>query len=233
MKKICLSVIGIVLNLFAAFAQSPQDSSAYISRKLSLEEANLVSSYYHQDGNNSAVTGGIGTEKLTDLSNALDLKFIKGDKKYRKNSFELELGIDHYTSASSDKIDPHTISSASHADMRIYPSLNWSRENTQKGSTIGAGVSFSNEFDYRSFGFNAMFSKKTNDKNGELTLKGQVYVDAVSLIYPIELRTNTGGGGDRDHDNYATTPRNTYSGSISWSQVINPQLQIMFIADLV
>ena len=62
MKKICLSVVGIILTLFSAFAQpAVKDSSEYKSRKLTFEEANLVSSYYRQDGNNSAVTGGIGT----------------------------------------------------------------------------------------------------------------------------------------------------------------------------
>jgi hypothetical protein len=229
MRKICLCVVGIFLNLFAAFAQSPNDSTSYISRKLTFEEANLVSSYYNQNGNNSAVTGGIGTEKLNDLSNTFDVKFIKGDKKFRKNSFELELGIDHYTSASSDKIDPYTISSASHSDMRIYPSFNWSRENSSKGSTIGAGLSSSFEFDYTSIGANATISKKTNDKNGELTVKGQVFLDKVSLIYPVELRQgNIGENGIA-----GTSPRNTYSGSISWSQIINQKLQIMLIADLV
>lgn len=54
MKKICLSVVGIFLTLFASFAQTTKDSSGYKSRKLNFEEANLVSSYYKQDGNNSA-----------------------------------------------------------------------------------------------------------------------------------------------------------------------------------
>jgi len=110
--------------MLAALSQgNPKADSAYKPRKLTFEEANLVSSYYKQDGNNSAVTGGIGSEKLTDLSNAIDLKFYRYDKRDRKHSFTGEFGIDHYTSASSDKIDSHTISSASHADTRFYPYL--------------------------------------------------------------------------------------------------------------
>ena len=58
MKKICLSVVGMFLLLFASFAQSPRDTAGYKPRKLTFDEANLVSSYYRQDGNNSAVTGG-------------------------------------------------------------------------------------------------------------------------------------------------------------------------------
>ena len=42
------------------------------SRKLKIEEINLVSSYYTQNGSNAAVTGGIGSEKLTDIANVFD-----------------------------------------------------------------------------------------------------------------------------------------------------------------
>ena len=81
------------------------------NRKLKFEEINFVSGYYHQNGNNSAVTGGIGTEKLTDFANNIELKLSKYDRKDRKHTLALTAGIDHYTSASSDKIDPYTISS--------------------------------------------------------------------------------------------------------------------------
>ncbi len=226
-------MVGIFLTLFASFAQSsPKDTTVYKSRKLSFEEANLVTSYYRQDGNNSAVTGGIGTEKLTDFSGAIDVKLNKWDRKDRKHIFDFELGIDHYTSASSDKVDPNTISSASHADTRLYPSANWSMENAKKGTTVGAGLSFSTEFDYQSIGANVNFSKKTNNKNGEFTAKAQVYLDQVSLIYPIELRTGGGGGGGREN-NYDKTARNSFSGTLSYSQIINQRLQLMFIAELI
>ncbi|MFI5129139.1 MAG: DUF3570 domain-containing protein [Chitinophagales bacterium] len=231
MKKLFLSVIGMYFTLLAALSQnSTKIDSTYKPRKLTFEEANLVSSYYRQDGNNAAVTGGIGSEKLTDFSNTIDLKLNKYDRFNRKHSFNVELGIDHYTSASSDKIDPATISSASHADTRIYPSLGWSMENETKGSIIGAGVSFSSEFDYKSFGGNINFAKKTKNRNGEISAKLQAYFDQVSLIYPIELRPS---GGNNDDDDYATTSRNTFSGSLSWSQIINQNFQIMFDGEIV
>ena len=98
MKKLFLSVIGMYFTMLAALSQgNPKTDSVYRPRKLTFEEANLVSSYYRQDGNNSAVTGGIGSEKLTDFSNAIDLKLYRYDKKNRKHSFTGELGIDHYT----------------------------------------------------------------------------------------------------------------------------------------
>jgi hypothetical protein len=137
-----------------------KDSSQYKSRKLTFEEANFVSSYYRQDGNNSAVTGGIGTEKLSDYSGSIDLKFSKWDRRNRKHSLFLEAGIDHYTSASSDNVDPHTISSASSADTRFYPSLSWTIENEKKGTTFGAGASISSEFDYKSLALISVLQKR-------------------------------------------------------------------------
>ena len=220
------------VGILSAFSQgNPNSDSAYKKRKLTFQEANLVSSYYSQNGNNSAVTGGIGTEKLSDISNSIDITLTKYDKRGRKHSFLGEVGVDHYTSASSDKIDPHTISSASHADTRVYPSIGWTMENEQKGSTIGAGLSYSHEFDYQSFGANINFAKKTNNKMGEFSAKLQAYLDQVTLIYPIELRP--ANGGRRDENDYATTPRNSISASLGWTQIINKQFQVSLEADVI
>lgn len=228
MKKIFLTAAA-VFALLHSFAQTtPKDITGFQSRKLKLEEINLVSSYYTQDGNNAAVTGGIGSQKLTDIANIFDVKLTKYDLKSRKHTFGLEVGIDHYTSASSDKIDLQANSSASHADTRIYPSLSWSMENETKGSTFSLGLSSSSEFDYQSFSGNISFSQKTPNKSGEFTAKFQTYLDQVSLILPAELRVNIQRG-----DNYETSARNTFAGSISYSQIINERLQIMFLADAV
>src|SRR6476661_4825357 len=113
MKKLSLAVIGMYIGVLAAFSQNSTTDTAYKSRKLKFDEANFVSSYYKQDGNNSAVTGGIGTEKLTDISNALDVRLIKYGKSGKKHIFDAEVGLDFYTSASSDKIDLSANSSAS------------------------------------------------------------------------------------------------------------------------
>lgn len=226
MKKLSLTVIGIYIGMLAAFSQNNQKAdTTYKSRKLKLEEVNLVSSYYRQDGNNATVTGGIGSEKLTDISNTIDLTISKYDKKFRKHKLTLEFGIDHYTSASSDKIDPKTISSASSEDTRIYPSLGWTVENERKGTTLGAGISYSGEYDYSSIGANVNYSKKTNNRNGELTLKGQAFFDQVSLIYPEELRSGRGSHGSGS--------RTSINGAIGWNQVINKQLQMSVDAEIV
>ncbi|MET3537177.1 DUF3570 domain-containing protein [Chryseobacterium limigenitum] len=226
MKKLIISIVA----LFGIFNAKAQENTSSEPKKLTFDEANLVSSYYKQDGNNSAVTGGIGTEKLTDISNTIDVTMVKYDKKDRKNKFNFSVGIDHYTSASSDMIDLKANSSASHADNRIYPALSWSRENESKGTTLMAGVSFSTEFDYQSYGANIGFSQKTANRMGEFTAKFQAYLDQVKLIAPIELRTN-GSIGNGEHDNYGTSGRNTFALSLSYSQIINKNFQIELLAD--
>jgi hypothetical protein len=225
MKKILLTAAAI-FSLISSRAQTTTDSTGFASRKLKLEEINLVSSYYMQDGNNAAVTGGIESEKLTDIANVIDVKLTRYDKKFRKHTFDGEIGIDHYTSASSDRIDLKANSSASSADTRIYPTINWSMENEKKGTTIGAGLSASSEYDYLSYGANINFAEKTNNRSGEFTAKFQTYLDQVKLILPIELRTNAGG------KNYGTAARNTFVASLSYSQIINKSFHIMFLADV-
>ncbi len=234
MKKICLVLVGLYLNLLAMFAQTTpvQDSTQYKDRKLALEEINFVSSYYHQNGNNSSVTGGVGTERLTDFANIIDIKFAKYDKRYRKHTFTLEGGIDTYSSASSDQIDLKANSSASSHDVRVYPSVSWLVENDKKGNGFGLNASASKEFDYQSFGMGFNFSKKSSNNNREFGFKAQAYLDQVSLILPIELRTsNNSSGRNREHD-YPTSSRNSLSGSLTYSQIVNQKLQLLFMLDL-
>ena len=230
MRKLSLAVIGMYIGVLSAFSQSVHDSSAYKNRKLKADEINFVTGYYHQDGNLSPVTGGIGTEKLSDFATTLELKLSKYDKKNLKHSLHFELGIDHYTSASSDKIDPHTISSASHADTRFYPSASYTIENEQKGNAITFNGAFSTEFDYNSVGAGIGFSKTSKDKNTEFNVKLQAYLDNLKLILPIELRTGTRRGED---DDYPTAARNSYSGSFTFSRSVTERLQLSLLLDLV
>lgn len=227
MKRIFITGLAL-LGLMRAYAQTePVDSTAYKAKKLKIDEINLVSSYYRQDGNNSAVTGGTGTEKLNDLSNAIDVRLIKYGQNGIKHNWDFEVGVDHYSSASSDKIDLQANSSASSSDMRIYPSLNYIRENEQKGRALGIGLSSSTEYDYQSFGGNISFAQKTKDRNGEFTARLQAYLDQVKLLAPVELRGLPGV------DDSGNASRNTFVGSLSYSQVINKDFQVLFQADVV
>jgi hypothetical protein len=234
MRKLFLGASAFYLTIVCSFAQKPDtDSAAYQSRKLKLDEIDFVSSYYQQDGNNSAVTGGIGDEHLTDFANTINLNMLRTDVKNRVHHFGFELGIDHYSSASSDKIDPTTISSASSSDQRIYPSLSWSMHNIPKHRILGAGISISTEYDYFSKGGFVSYTKSSEDNNRELSLKFNVFLDTWTVIYPSELRSyNTPQGQVNDPNAHGQKPRNTYNGSVTFLQVVNKRLEMAFLTDV-
>jgi hypothetical protein len=225
MKKIVITVAALVMFLNVAKAQT--DSTNH--RKLKIDEVNFVTSYYHQDGNNSAVTGGIGSEKLDDFGNSFDLQLSRFDKKDNKHTLGVELGIDVYSSASSDKIDPSTISSASSKDVRISPSLNYLIENAKNNISMGGGVSFSQEYDYTSIGANVVFAKASKDKNREFSAKASVFLDTWAVILPIELRHVNTNFNYKQGDN---APRNSYNLALGLTQVINQRLQVSLLTDI-
>ncbi|WDF78668.1 DUF3570 domain-containing protein [Mucilaginibacter sp. KACC 22773] len=232
MRKIYLGVLALYMGILSSHAQT-KDTTGYQARKLKVDEVNFVSAYYHQNGNNSAVTGGIGTENLTDFANTLDLQMSKLTKAGNKNTFVFELGVDHYTSASSDKIDPYSVSSASRQDTRVYPSLNWTHSNEKTGTAYGFTGSYSHEFDYQSKGVGFNFTSVSKDKNTQFDFKAQAFLDSWKVILPVELRpAGYGSGSDRDgRGSVPHSPRNSFSTSFSLSQVITPRLQALLIVE--
>ncbi|MCD6012803.1 MAG: hypothetical protein K0Q79_2665 [Flavipsychrobacter sp.] len=222
MRKLSLSILALFFQLFSAFSQS--DTSAYKQRKLKPAEVNFITSYYVQDGENAAVTGGVGSEKLTDFANILELKIVGGDKRERQHNLTLDVGFDHYSSASSDKVDPTTLSSASSEDGRFYPSITYDVTNKAKTLTAGGIASFSIESDYTSYGIGTNIIKTSKDKNTEIGLKLQAYFDYIFIYYPIELRYFYGDGDQ--------APRTTYNASLSFARVITPRLQCALLADV-
>jgi len=216
-----------------------QDSTHFNPRKMRLDEINFVTSYYSQNGDHSAVTGGIGTEKVTDIANGLDLNFVWTNHNNNKNTLALGLGFDYHTAASQAYVSKTGASSPS--GTRIYPSADWTVENSKTGNTFGVGAYLSNEYNYKSLGADVHYSVKTDNKNGEFSVKLQGYFDNVRLIYPSDLMpattviTNNYGdhGNDGHRDNFGTSPRKTYNASFAYSQIINSRLQIAFLADVV
>ncbi len=190
MKKLSLSVIGMYLMMVHAFSQAVRMTApAYRPKKLKLDEVNLVTSYYDQTANKSAVMGGDpgpkGIADVTDFANGIDIKFIGWDKWQRKNTLSVGLGIDYHTAASQAYVDSNGTSR--NDGTRIYPTLSWSRENDQKGTSFGMGVYYSAEHNYyHSIGLNASVSKR-NKTNGEFSLKLVGFFDQIKMIYPSEF----------------------------------------------
>jgi hypothetical protein len=256
MKKIYLTVFGFsMLCRVATYAQtrrdstgtkplytvnsSPkQDSTHFNPRKLRLDEIDFVTSYYSQTGNHSAVTGGIGTESVTDIANGLDLNFVWTGNHQNKNTLAVGLGFDYHTAASQAYVNKTGASSPT--GTRLYPSVDWTVESTKTGDTFGIGTYYSTEYNYNSLGADLHFSVKTDHKNGEFSAKLQGYFDHVTLIYPSEfvpastVVTNPGNFNGGDHrDNFGSSPRKTYSAAFGYSQIINSRFQVAILADVV
>lgn len=184
-------------------------------------DADFLLGYYQQDGNNGAVTGGIGTEKLEDVASMLVVNIPLDSVK----ALNITVGADYYSSASTDNID-NNVSSASSSDLRAYANLGYTRKNLKRGETIGFGLGFSNEYDYTSFSARASFAKEWNEGNSELSLAGQAFFDNWVIILPIELRQSARG-------TLATSSRNSFNAQASFAQVISPRLQILFSGEAI
>lgn len=188
--------------------------------KLSLYEDNswnnvdvqFLSSYYEQDGNNSAVTGGIGTEHLTDFTQKLIVK-VPMNKQLTLN---VDGGYDYYTSASSDKIDPIR-SDDSAEDTRVHANIGVTRK-LDKQQTIGFRLGSSFEYDYNSVQGGISYTRESKDKNTFLNAQAQAFIDTWKVIYPIELRDGT--------QHVPTSARQSFNFALGISRILDKKTQV-------
>lgn len=197
------------------------------SKNSDVTEVDFLMGYYEQDGNNAAVTGGIGSQKLDDIATEI----IVNVPLKNGNKLSIKGGFDTYSSASSDMIDP-VRTGASGSDIRGHINGAYSFLNDQSNTQYGLNLGFSNEFDYTSISLGGNWSKSTEDGNSEINLAGQFYYDIITLIEPIELRTQQRQPGEDDW-NYGSDNRLTYSFSATYSQVITKRLQTSLNLDFV
>ena len=214
MRRLYFGILALYL-CFLGHAQEKKDS--YENRPLRVDEVNFISGYYSQNGDHSAIMGGEGSEKLSDISNTLDLRLVKQSNRY-EHSIGFSLGVEHRTAASTAYIDKAPerrtttvntaqgtigdklpeISANSNASAnssastlfgwRINPSANWNIKDLQTNRTYGLGLYYSYEFDYNSLGGEISFVKASMDNNREFSVKGQAFFDRRNMIPPFELR---------------------------------------------
>jgi hypothetical protein len=77
-------------------------TTTFKKRVLENTEVDVLLSYYNQDGVHSAVNGGIGSEKLSDIQNIVVAVPLNDD-----DVLTFDVGISAYTSASSSNINPY------------------------------------------------------------------------------------------------------------------------------
>ncbi|MEL6591770.1 MAG: DUF3570 domain-containing protein, partial [Bacteroidota bacterium] len=183
-------------------------------------EIDFLFHYYEQDGIHSAVTGGMGTEKLEDRAGKIVIKVPLDSVQ----SLRAQTDINHYTSASTDLIDSY-VSSASRRDSRAFVQLAYQRQiGAQYSAGGGAGMSI--ESDYISKSLAANWSWQSPDENRSLSLNAQAFFDTWIVIFPEELRAP-------GLVSVPTDRRRSFNLAANWGQVIGPKVQAAFGAELV
>lgn len=146
MQLIRIFLIFLFLFSFAYSQENPK----------TIDKPTLVDflfNYYQQDGDHSAVTGGVGSQELTNLEPLFIINIPMAE-----NNLSVTAGIDMYTSASSDNIDP-SVSGASGGDSRTHIDLGYTFNKPEKELSYGFSLGGSVEFDYRSLSLGANWSK--------------------------------------------------------------------------
>ena len=239
MKKLLLPLLALSALATPALAQTgttqnpnridgygaPLSPAVPVSRATDETTIDIIGGYYQQAGTHGAVEGGQGTQQLTDVSPTIIVN-VPLDTVSR---LSVNVGADFYASASTDRID-FALSTPSAHDVRIHGDFGYSREQKAKGTIWGVGVGVSKEYDYLSFNVAGSFAKTSQDGNRQLSLAGQVFLDQVTLITPIELRDP---GSSRGKSQYGTDTRQTYNFTATYSQVLSKRLQAAISTELV
>lgn len=256
-SSINFNLVILFLFVLNGFAQtSDTNTSAYKKRVLESVEVDFLASYYSQEGNNAAVSGGIGTEELNDLTSAIVVSVPLNDD----DVLTIDAGISAYTSASSSNINPFddgladpfvASSGASSGDVWINANGNYSHSSDDRNQIVSGKLSISSEYDYFSVGVGGSFTKLFNEKNTELSINTNIFIDTWKLIYPSELRPfREGGAGLNDplftgntitgNPNYQPLfselngkGRNSYAIGLGFSQILTKKLQGSLALDFV
>lgn len=220
LKKLILVVC--VFAFAKTYSQTAQDSTkVYKKRVLETTEVDFLTSYYSQDGDNAAVSGGIGTEELTDVTGTFVVSIPLNDD----DVLTIDAGVSAYTSASSSNVGPfdtenadpfQASSGASSSDLWANLTGSYSHSSDDRNDIWSAKLSISSEYDYFSVGFGGSYTKLFNEKNTEVSVSGNVYIDTWNAIYPTELRP-FGEGGDGLNNRLFT--QNTIAGNANYNPI--------------
>ena len=258
MNRIKISIVLLFfLTSFLAFSQQQDDTTqGYKKRVLETVEVDILSSYYTQDGDNAAVTGGKGTEELTDATGTIIVSIpLNAD-----DVLTIDAGVSAYTSASSSNVDPFdgnnaadpfvASSGASRDDVWTNLTASYSHTSDDRNKIWSALASVSSEYDYFSVGFGGGYSRLFNERNTELSINATVYLDSWTAIYPFELRPFAPNGNGLNNGffldntiignanyNPQFTPfenenRNSYNLGLGFSQILHKNIQASLSLDL-
>lgn len=147
---------------------------------------------------------------------------------------------------------------ASHSDVNKAIHTDFSHSSDSRNFIWGSNLSYSKEFDYKSYGFGGNVTGLFNEKDTEIGIKGSVFLDTWKPIYPTELREYADYGSNFLTNGYfkgvtvmnqagsATTSylpsgflpwtengRNSYTVSLFASQILSRKFQAALFFDVV
>tara|TARA_B110000503_G_scaffold143727_1_gene247685 strand:+ start:1191 stop:2564 length:1374 start_codon:yes stop_codon:yes gene_type:complete len=253
-NQILLSLIALLISQIT-IAQS-DTTDVYKKRVLASNEIDFMYSYYTQDGNKAAVSGGIGTEKLTDAVPTIIIAIPINDD----DVLTIDAAVSAYTSASSSNINPFdgkqsadpflATSGASGSDTWVNVNGSYSHSSDDRNKIWSAKASIATEYDYFSAGVGGTYTQLFNKKNTEITAKANIFIDSWTTIYPIELRPFENNRNERGitalnyrvisgalysptFDGFTNTGRNSYSAGLTLIQILSKKMQGALLVDLV
>lgn len=228
MRKSLILLLTLLSNL--VFAQTTP------FKVLTEKEVNFLFDYYEQNGDHSPVTGGVGTEKLNCAAPLTNIN-IPFDTIH---NISVNVGVDYYSSASSNRIDRFVssassrfLSSASSNDLRTHFDITYSRNNPLKFSSKSFMVGFSNEFDVNSYSAGLHYTKSDASENRQFGIGANVFYDVWKLIYPGEIRDGVTYRFGNEEEDYDTDHRLTSTLTLSYAQVVTKKLQWFITTDIV
>ncbi|MRI02077.1 DUF3570 domain-containing protein [Kriegella sp. EG-1] len=239
-------IFSFILCSFVGFSQ--QDSTGYKKRVLEAAEVELLFSYYNQDGRNAAVSGGEGSEELSDATSSIIVQLPLNED----DVLTIDTGISAYTSASSSNINPFdgdinrvaspfsASSGASSKDVLAHFNPTYKHTSDNRNSNYNFNAYIANEYDYFSFGLGLGYSHLFNEKNTEFSISGKAYFDTWNPQYPIELRdgffdSRIDGSGTyvNQFSAFENENRNSYSVSLGLLQILGAKVQGSIFMDIV
>lgn len=283
--KMKIQLLALSAFFMSLMMHAQQKDSTIVFKKKVLEstEVDFISSYYAQDGSHSAVSGGIGSEKLTDIASNIVIAIPLNTD----DVLTVDAGLSAYTSASSSNINPfnktgasgaggdddrldnnngtttpigtpwQASSGASKSDQLISLSASYSHSTDNRNFIWNVDASVSSEYDYSSTGFGAGVTRLFNNKNSEISVKANAYLDNWRPIYATEL-SEYGKYGSGFYVNgyfngitvynqngvattaylpskfkvWDSTGRNSFASMFSFSQVVTKNLQFSIFFDI-
>jgi hypothetical protein len=231
-----LTLAMLVAALHATGQKGRQDTAAHRSNSLykkqtvSRTQIQVLFAYYTQDGDHSAITGGIGTEWLHVYSPAFTITHQPDSNR----TLSLNGGIDIITSASMNMISLMR-SSASRVSDRFYLSPGYSYQLPKTRTRLSVNTGFSLESAYLSFPAGLSVTHTNPSGSRQISASLQCYFDdlrfgrlsdtyPLTLVYPIELR---------DTSWFSIYRRYSYNLDLALYQVIDAKVQFALFPEVV